>query len=88
MVATDGHRLAYARSKSRSSAPSPSRVLVPRKAIHELGGLLEGADDVSRSRRENHLLFSGRQRTLASKTIEGQFPAFEKVDRAERRQAR
>jgi DNA polymerase-3 subunit beta len=41
--------------------------------------LLEGDDTVLFQEAENHLLFSVGGRTLASKTIEGQFPAYEKV---------
>ncbi len=79
MVATDGHRLAYARSQATLVVGEPKRVLVPRKAIQELGRLLEGQEQAIFQEIENHLVFSVGGRTLASKTIEGQFPAFEKV---------
>ncbi len=42
MVATDGHRLAYAQRKVPLKLTEPLRVLVPRKAIHEMGRLLGG----------------------------------------------
>jgi DNA polymerase-3 subunit beta len=54
-------------------------VLVPKKAVSELGRLLEGAERVQFSQVENHLVFRVGDHTLASKMIEGQFPAFEKV---------
>jgi DNA polymerase-3 subunit beta len=79
MVATDGHRLAYAQSRATLKANEPLRVLVPRKAILEIAKLLEGEEAVLFQEVENHLLFTIGSRTLASKTIEGQFPAFEKV---------
>jgi DNA polymerase-3 subunit beta len=80
MVATDGHRLAYAQRRvALKGAEGGGRVLVPRKAIHELARLLEGEETVLFQEVENHLLFSVGGRTLASKTIEGQFPAYEKV---------
>jgi DNA polymerase-3 subunit beta len=79
MVATDGHRLAFAHRRTPLKGAEGTRVLVPRKAIHELGRLLEGDDTVLFQEAENHLLFSVGGRTLASKTIEGQFPAYEKV---------
>lgn len=79
MVATDGHRLAYAQSRVSLKGAESGRVLVPRKAISELGRLLEGDEPVQFQALENHLLFDVGGRLLASKTIEGQFPAFEKV---------
>jgi DNA polymerase III subunit beta len=79
MVATDGHRLSYASRKVPLKLAEPQRVLVPRKAVQEIGRLLESADTISFQKLENHLVFVAQNRTLASKTIEGQFPAFEKV---------
>ena len=74
MVATDGHRLAYARQKVALKIAEPTRVLVPRKAIHELARLLEGEEAVRFQQVESHLVFSVGERTLASKTVEAQFP--------------
>ena len=79
MVATDGHRLSYAHRKAALKVPEPQRVLVPRKAIHELARLLETEDNATFQQVENHLVFTAGGRTLASKTVEAQFPAFEKV---------
>ncbi|HEX6739411.1 MAG TPA: DNA polymerase III subunit beta [Vicinamibacteria bacterium] len=79
MVATDGHRLAYAQRRAEVKVGEPTRVLVPRKAIQELGRLLEEEESAVYQAVDNHLVFSVGGRTLASKTIEGQFPAFEKV---------
>jgi DNA polymerase III subunit beta len=79
MVATDGHRLSYAYRKVALKVAEAQRVLVPRKAIHELARLLETEDSVTFQQVENHLVFTAGGRTLASKTVEAQFPAFEKV---------
>jgi DNA polymerase-3 subunit beta len=79
MVATDGHRLAFAQRKVALKVKEPLRVLVPRKAIAELGRLLEGEESVTFQQVESHLVFSVGGRTLASKLVEAQFPAFEKV---------
>ena len=78
MVATDGHRLSYAHRRRRSRSGAV-RVLIPRKAIHEIARLLETEDAATFQQVENHLVFVVGGRTLASKMIEGQFPAFEKV---------
>ncbi len=79
MVATDGHRLAYARRQATLKGADAQRVLVPRKAITELLHLLEGEESATFQQVESHLVFSAGGRTLASKTIEGNFPAYEKV---------
>jgi DNA polymerase-3 subunit beta len=82
MVATDGHRLAWAQRKSTVKVTDPQRVLIPRKAITELGRLMDelGEEEgVAFSHADGHLVFSVGGRTLASKVVEGQFPAFEKV---------
>jgi DNA polymerase-3 subunit beta len=79
MVSTDGHRLSYARSKASLPVREPVRALVPRKAIGELTRLLEGEETATFQEVDNHLVFGVGGRVLASKKIEGQFPAFEKV---------
>jgi DNA polymerase-3 subunit beta len=79
MVATDGHRLSYAKRKTALKTTEPQRVLVPRKAIHEIERLLETEDSATFQQVDNHIVFTVGERMLASKMIEGQFPAFEKV---------
>src|SRR5229473_2079205 len=44
MVATDGHRLSYAHRKAALKVSEAVRVLIPRKAIHEIARLLETED--------------------------------------------
>jgi DNA polymerase III subunit beta len=82
MVATDGHRLAWAQRAASFKVTEPVRVLVPRKAITELARLIEemGPEDtVGFQVGEGHLIFAAGGRTLASKVVEAQFPAYEKV---------
>ncbi len=82
MVATDGHRLAWAQRKAALKVAETTRVLVPRKAIAELAHLIEdmgGEEVVSFQQGEGHLIFAAGGRTLASKVVEAQFPAYEKV---------
>jgi DNA polymerase-3 subunit beta len=83
MVATDGHRLAWVKRDAQLKvAGEQQRVLVPRKAITELGRLMEelGPDEtVSFQDAEGHLIFTVGGRTLTSKKVEAQFPAYEKV---------
>jgi DNA polymerase-3 subunit beta len=82
MVATDGHRLAWAQTRTPVKVGEATRVLVPRKAINELARLIEELGDdevVSFQQGDGHLIFSAGGRTLASKMVEAQFPAYEKV---------
>jgi DNA polymerase-3 subunit beta len=79
MVATDGHRLAYARRKADEGSLSPQRLLVPRKAVQGLARLLDAGGDLRFAQQGNHLLFQVGSRTLSSKLVEGQFPAYENV---------
>jgi DNA polymerase-3 subunit beta len=82
MVATDGHRLAWAQAKAAVKVGEVVRVLVPRKAIAELPRLIEDLGEeetVSFQQGEGHISFAAGGRTLASKIVEAQFPAFEKV---------
>jgi DNA polymerase-3 subunit beta len=79
MVATDGHRLAYARRQVALAVTEPQKLLIPRKAVSEVARLLEQDDAALLQQVEGHLVFTIGGRTLASKMIEGQFPAYEKV---------
>ncbi len=82
MVATDGHRLAWTQRKTEAAVGETLRALVPRKAISELAKLMDevGPDEiVGFQSGESHLIFSVGGRTLVSKKVEAQFPAFEKV---------
>ncbi len=79
MVTTDGHRLSYAQRPATLDVTEPQRVLIPRKVIHELQHLLEGEETAIFRQVDNHLVFAVGERVLASKAVEGQFPAYEKV---------
>ena len=77
-VATDGHRLAT--SESRIDNAMELQVIIPRKAILELGKLLSGSTrevlvDVS----SNHIRFSIGSTVFTSKLIDGKFPDYKRV---------
>jgi DNA polymerase III subunit beta len=81
LVATDGHRLALVSVKrDGDGGDQESRIILPKKTLLELGRLLgEGDDNVRFEKGENHLFFEVGGRLLISRTIDGQFPAFERV---------
>ena len=86
LVATDGHRLALVTVAREGKAAGPGaeveevRAILPKKTLGELGRLLaEGDGDIRYERGENHLFFDLGGRTLISRMIDGQFPAYERV---------
>src|SRR5436309_632105 len=91
LVATDGHRLALVTAprsgkggsapvKSAGQEPEEVRAILPKKTLGELARLLaEGDGDIRYERGENHLFFDVGGRTLISRMIDGQFPAYERV---------
>lgn len=81
MVATDGHRLAWARG-SAEGVEAAWRAIVPKKALLELAKLSagrQGEDLVSIAADENHLYFEIGDRLLTARRISGQFPDYERV---------
>jgi DNA polymerase-3 subunit beta len=84
MVATDGHRLALVeRQVEVAGLSNELRVLIPRKAMGELEGLLSQGDGekslVEFSKDESHLFFTYGKRLLIARMLTGQFPNYEAV---------
>jgi DNA polymerase III subunit beta len=79
-VATDGHRLALCELADDGLADKDVQVIVPRKAVMELGRLLERTDgmvDVEIS--ASHIKLRIGETTFVSKLIDGRFPDYERV---------
>ncbi|NQZ52746.1 MAG: DNA polymerase III subunit beta [Piscirickettsiaceae bacterium] len=79
-VATDGHRLALGSLTTATPVAEKSSIIVPRKAILELGRLLNDSDD------NVTVAFSAQQIKVelpdlhfTSKLIDGQFPNYDRV---------
>ena len=82
LVATDGHRLALVTVTREGGDESADDVkaILPKKTLNELGRLLtDGTETINYERGENHLFFDVAGRRLISRTIDGQFPAYERV---------
>lgn len=83
MVATDGHRLAYAESTGElPGLRGVYRALAPRKALDEIRRLGQDlpADLMVRfAGDENHLFFQAGHRLFVSRRLAGNFPDFERV---------
>lgn len=79
MVATDGHRLAYA-TTTLATEVEKSEVIVPRKAILELAKLLQDVDDeieIQLLPNQIRFLFAGIN--IVSKVVDGKFPDYTRV---------
>jgi DNA polymerase-3 subunit beta len=80
LVATDGHRLALVEVSHETGVTEETGIILPKKTLLELGKLLgEGDGDIQFEGGENHLFFDVAGRTLISRMIDGQFPAYERV---------
>jgi DNA polymerase-3 subunit beta len=91
MVTTDAHRLAFSQFPFGEYQGDPKEILIPRKTVAELRTLISDmAATVEFSFSDSHLFFKitepaeedGKDplvRILDSRTIEGQFPSYEKV---------
>ena len=79
LVATDGHRLAYAALKVGGELPR-QEVIVPRKTVLELSKLLGDSDDeVKIELSSTQAAFSFGAIELVSKLIDGKFPDYTRV---------
>lgn len=80
MVATDGHRLAFARDSHGGAVPPFSRQLLPRKVLAQLRRLPENeSEPVYLAQGESHLAFRFGERVLLSRIVDARFPQYERV---------
>ncbi|HEX4825964.1 MAG TPA: DNA polymerase III subunit beta [Candidatus Polarisedimenticolaceae bacterium] len=82
LVATDGYRLSYATRKLAGPKAGDLRVIVPRKALTEVGKLCAevGSDEaVSFGKSGNHVFFSVGDHLLTTTVPEGSFPKYDEV---------
>lgn len=80
VAATDGHRLARLETALPSGAKEMPGVIVPRKAVAEIGRLLDDADEmVNLSVSKTKIRFGLGAGRLTSKLIDGTFPDYERV---------
>ena len=79
LVATDGHRLAYASLKLQADLPR-LEVIVPRKTVLELGKLLADSEDevkVELAATQASFVFGSVE--LVTKLVDGKFPDYTRV---------
>lgn len=79
-VATDGHRLALCGAELNSETMADIQVILPRKAVIELGRLLADDDEPVRVEVSNsHLRIHVADTSFTTKLIDGRFPDYERV---------
>jgi DNA polymerase-3 subunit beta len=79
LVATDGRRLALVDLEVEFPRSQEVEIIVPTKAVTELGRLLGDEGDVRLSVGENQVSFQINDTLLASKLIEGNYPNYRQV---------
>jgi len=79
VVATDGRRLALIEHDIEVPKGSETELILPSKAVGELGRLLADKGDAKLSISETQIVFELDGTTLASKLIEGTYPNFRQV---------
>src|SRR5882762_1320161 len=80
LVATDGHRLAYASREVGGKSLPKQEVILPRKTIIELSKLLEDSDDsVAIELSSAQAKFKFGNVVLVSKLVDGKFPDYGRV---------
>ncbi|OOZ37551.1 DNA polymerase III subunit beta [Solemya velesiana gill symbiont] len=79
-VATDGHRLALSEAACELESGVDIQVILPRKAVLELGRLLEDSEDsVEVDISSNHIRLKMGDTSFTSKLIDGKFPDYQRV---------
>lgn len=79
-VATDGHRMAMAETKLDSPVKTHRQLIIPRKGVTELLGLLDaGEGSVTIEFSTNHIRVRRGDVEFTSKLIDGRFPDYEAV---------
>lgn len=78
MVATDGHRLAFAK-RSLGRGVGGATGIVPRKAVLEIMRVLGAGEDVQIAITQNQFVLQMPNFVMTARLIEGQFPNYEAV---------
>ncbi|MFT5503274.1 MAG: DNA polymerase-3 subunit beta [Gammaproteobacteria bacterium] len=80
LVATDGHRLALSQIKSDLELDEVKQIIIPRKAVLELGRLLDTVEESARViLSQNHIRVELGNFVFTSKLIDGKFPDYKRV---------
>lgn len=80
LVATDGHRLALSETELDTGVDAEKQLIIPRKAVLELGRLLDSSDtEATCVLSQNHLRVETGSLVFTTKLIDGKFPDYQRV---------
>jgi DNA polymerase-3 subunit beta len=79
MVATDGRRLAKMEKKLLQPTPKDFHIIIPIKAVNEIGRNLKEEGTVSLVQGSNQVLFNIGGTLIATRVIEGEYPNYKQV---------
>jgi DNA polymerase-3 subunit beta len=79
LVATDGRRLAMVQHDLEFPESNDTEVIIPTKAVNELGRLLGDEGEVKVSISDSQIAFELNDNLLVSKLIEGNYPNYRQV---------
>jgi DNA polymerase III subunit beta len=78
VAATDSYRLAELSMQFEKSAPEELKVVVPARALAELGRIVE-TEEVTIRTAENQVQFETEHVRLVSRLLEGEFPKYDQI---------
>ena len=78
-VGTDGHRLAVCDLTSEVSVPETVGVIIPRKAIGEMGRLFSDGGEVKLSFGSGYIRVDSANASLVATLIDGKYPDYQRV---------
>ena len=80
IVATDGHRLAYADGRlEKGASEKPIEMILPRKLLVELPRIGDGEDEIILGKKENQAFFKVGKTVLSANLLSGKFPDYDRV---------
>lgn len=78
-VATDGYRLALAQQPLNEKVKTPTKIIIPTKALNELNRVLPESGELDIKFSKDHVAFETANFYLVSRIIQGQFPDYKQV---------
>lgn len=79
MVATNGHRLAKMDVPVKTAVSPPSDLIIPPKALEQIGRLFPAEEELEVAQGENHLGFRSPFTAVYTRLIEGPYPSYDQV---------